>query len=183
MKASGGSLRPGTSVSDVEVGDRVCISFTFCGRCPACLSAAPVYCQAWAPLNLAGGGRSDGSSSLCRHDAPVHSHFFGQSSFSRFVTAAARATVPVPDDLPARVLAPLGCGVQTGVCAATRVLRPAPGDRVAVYGATRGAADEFISLTRTRIGTNNGKAATVKPVAQARARRARRQLWSTARTR
>ena len=41
----------------------------------------------------------------------------------------------VPDDVPAAVLAPLGCGVQTGVSAATAVLRPAPGARVAVFGA------------------------------------------------
>lgn len=42
--------------------------------------------------------------------------------------------------------------------------------------ATRGAADEFISLTCTRIGANSGKAAAVKPVAQMRVG------WGEART-
>jgi aryl-alcohol dehydrogenase len=41
----------------------------------------------------------------------------------------------VPDDSPAAVLAPLGCGVQTGVNAVQNVLRPKIGDRVAVFGA------------------------------------------------
>ena len=65
----------------------------------------------------------------------LHGHFFGQSSFSRRILAAAHSLVRVPDDVPASVLAPLGCGVQTGVSAVTSVLRPGPGARVAVFGA------------------------------------------------
>ncbi len=125
----------GSSVTDLSVGQRVVLSFTSCGRCPACLSAAPAYCQNWPVLNLVGGGRADGSSSLMCGDQPIHSHFFGQSSFSHIVVTAARAAVPVPEGIPAAILAPLGCGVQTGVCAAMDVLRPKGGDRVAVFGA------------------------------------------------
>ncbi len=125
----------GAAVTDLSLGTRVVISFTSCGRCPACVRGAPAYCRTWPVLNLVGGGRDDGSSSLRCDAHPIHSHFFGQSSFSRFVATAARAAVPVPDDLPASILAPLGCGVQTGVSAATSVLRPMPGDRVAVFGA------------------------------------------------
>ncbi len=124
----------GSAVDDVAVGQRVVISFSWCGRCPACLRGAPVYCRDWVPLNMAGGRRSDGSMTLSCCGAPMHGHFFGQSSFSRLIVTSARATVPVPDDVPASVLAPLGCGVQTGVSAVTSVLRPAPGDRVAVMG-------------------------------------------------
>ena len=125
----------GAAVTDLSLGTRVVISFTSCGRCAACVRGAPAYCRTWPVLNLVGGGRDDGSSSLRCDAHPIHSHFFGQSSFSRFVATAARAAVPVPDDLPASILAPLGCGVQTGVSAATSVLRPMPGDRVAVFGA------------------------------------------------
>lgn len=125
----------GSDVSDLAPGQRVVLSFASCGRCPACLEGAPVYCRAWPALNLFGGGRDDGTTSLSCREHSVHSHFFGQSSFSRFVATAARGAVPVPDDIPATVLAPLGCGVQTGVCAATDVLRPANGDSVAVFGA------------------------------------------------
>lgn len=125
----------GAAVREREVGERVVVSFSACGRCPACLDAMPAYCHAWPRLNLVGGGRGDGSTSLCDHGHKVHSHFFGQSSFSRRIVTAARAVVPVPDDIPAAVLAPLGCGIQTGVSAAMCVLRPRAGDRVAVFGA------------------------------------------------
>ena len=94
-----------------------------------------MYCRDWPRLNLVGGSRADGSATLRCDAGPLHGHFFGQSSFSRLVVTTARAVVKLPDDLPGSVLAPLGCGVQTGVSAATTVLRPSPGARVAVSGA------------------------------------------------
>ncbi len=125
----------GAAVTNIAAGDRVVISFSWCGSCVACLRAAPAYCSDWPRLNLVGGSRGDGSATLRCDDAPLHGHFFGQSSFSRLIVTTARAVVKVPDDIPASVLAPLGCGVQTGVGAATTVLRPRPGARVAVFGA------------------------------------------------
>ncbi len=124
----------GSAVSDFAVGDRVVISFSWCGQCSSCLGGAPVYCQHWPVLNLVGGGRLDGSSTVSHPGQALHGHFFGQSSFSRRIVAAAHSLVRVPDDIPASVLAPLGCGVQTGVSAVTSVLRPGPGARVAVFG-------------------------------------------------
>ena len=125
----------GSAVDQVAVGDRVTISFSWCGHCAACLGGTPVYCSSWPVLNMVGGSRADGSPTLSRAGESLHGHYFGQSSFSRRVLAAARSVVRVPDDVPASVLAPLGCGVQTGVSAATAVLRPQPGARVAVFGA------------------------------------------------
>jgi aryl-alcohol dehydrogenase len=139
----------GTAVSDVAVGQRVVISYTSCGKCPACLDAKPGYCALWPVLNLVGGGRDDGSSSLTCDTKAIHSHFFGQSSFSTYVATAARAVVPVPDDIPATILAPLGCGVQTGVCAATDVLKPRTGDRVAVFGAGAVGLSSLMGLALT----------------------------------
>lgn len=139
----------GAGVTDVEIGQRVVISFTSCDHCPACIDARPSYCREWPVLNLVGGGRSDGSSSLCCEGRPLHSHFFGQSSFSRHVATAARGVIPVPEDIPATILAPLGCGIQTGVCAATDVLRPANGDRVAVFGAGAVGMSALMGLALT----------------------------------
>ena len=127
-------VEAGSAVDDVAVGDRVVISYTWCGHCSACMGGAPVYCEDWPRLNLVGGSRSDGSSTVSQGGCSLHGHFFGQSSFSRRILAAARSVIRVPDDLPAQVLAPLGCGVQTGVSAVTAVLRPVPGARVAVLG-------------------------------------------------
>ena len=127
-------VQVGSSVTDVAVGDRVVISFNWCGHCSACMAGAPVYCEDWPRLNLVGGSRGDGSSTLSQCGHALHGHFFGQSSFSRRILAAARSVVRVPDDVPASVLAPLGCGIQTGVSSVTSVLRPMPGARVAVFG-------------------------------------------------
>ena len=124
----------GGAVSDLAIGDRVILSYSFCGHCDYCLAGLPVYCVAWPVLNLVGGGRPDGSCAFHRGDEAIHSHYFGQSSFSRRIVVAARAAVKAPDDIPAAVLAPLGCGVQTGVNAVQNVLRPRAGDRVAVFG-------------------------------------------------
>ena len=128
-------VEAGSSVEAVRVGQRVIVSSASCGHCPRCLDGAPVYCRDWPRLNLFGGAREDGSDTLAREDIHLHGHFFGQSAFSRHLLTKARAVVPVPEDLPAAVLAPLGCGVMTGVGAATLVLKAAPGDRVAVFGA------------------------------------------------
>ncbi len=125
----------GSGVDTVRVGQRVVVSSASCGHCPQCLSGIPVYCRDWPRLNLFGGARGDGSDTVASEGTHLHGHFFGQSAFSRHLLTKARAVVPVPDDLPAEVLAPLGCGVMTGVGSATLVLRPTPGDRVAVFGA------------------------------------------------
>ena len=125
----------GSGVDAPAVGSRVVVSSTSCGRCEACLNGAPVYCRDWPRLNLFGGDLSDGSNALACCGSPLHGRFFGQSAFARHMIVAAHACVPAPEDLPAAVLAPLGCGVQTGVGAALLVLRPSPGDRVAVFGA------------------------------------------------
>ena len=127
-------METGSAVSDMAVGDRVVISFSWCGHCSSCLRAAPVYCRSWSNLNMVDGCRADGSAPVSDAGYDLHAHFFGQSSFSRFIVTTARATVKVPDDIPAAVLAPLGCGVQTGVSSVTNVLQPSPGARVAVFG-------------------------------------------------
>jgi Zn-dependent alcohol dehydrogenase len=48
----------------------------------------------------------DGSNALTR--SGIRGHFFGQSSFSTHSLATKRNVVPVPQDLPLELLAPLG---------------------------------------------------------------------------
>ena len=112
-----------------------------------------------------GGSRADGSATLKCDDGALHGHFFGQSS-SRSVVTKARATVPVPEDVPAAVLAPLGCGVQTGVGAATEVLRPARGSQVVVFGAGAVGVSALMGLRST--GAAQVIAVDVHPARSAR---------------
>ncbi|NED84005.1 zinc-binding dehydrogenase, partial [Streptomyces sp. SID11233] len=55
-------------------------------------------------------------------------------SFSTYVNALERAVVPVPADVPLEILAPLGCGIQTGAGSVLNDLRPEAGSVLAVAG-------------------------------------------------
>jgi aryl-alcohol dehydrogenase len=126
----------GTHVGDFKRGDRVLLSFTSCGACPACAAGRPVYCQHWVPLNLLGGSRLDDSPTLSRTEGQaVHGHFFGQSSFATHALVHARSAIRAPDDIDLGVLAPLGCSVQTGVGSVLNVAKPEPGSTLVVFGA------------------------------------------------
>jgi aryl-alcohol dehydrogenase len=125
----------GDGVTSVSVGDQVVIGWPWCGQCRNCLEGYPRYCLELGPLVTAG-GRADGSTSLRRLDAaPLHSHFFGQSSFASYSICAANALVKVPDDVDVSLLGPLACGLSTGAGAILNRLRPHPGSSVVVYGA------------------------------------------------
>jgi len=125
----------GTDVTSVGPGDHVVLSFTSCGSCANCRDGHPAYCATWLPANLIGGARTDGSATISRDGEPLGSHFFGQSSFARAAIVDERSVVKVDPALPLELLAPLGCGVQTGVGAVWNVLEPRPGSTVVVAGA------------------------------------------------
>jgi aryl-alcohol dehydrogenase len=126
----------GRSVTKVKVGDRVVMSYNFCGQCPSCKAQAPSYCQQFFGSNFLG-QRSDGSTALSRKGQPVRHNFFGQSSFATHCLCNERNVVRVPDSVPDEVfvlLGPLGCGIQTGAGAIINVLKPRMGQSVAVFG-------------------------------------------------
>jgi len=126
----------GSAVTRVRPGDTVVLTFASCGACRPCRSGRPVRCEHWPALNLFGGRRLDGSATLYdAHGTPLNGHFFGQSSFAALALASERNAVPIAGGLPPELLAPLGCGVQTGAGAVLNVLRPGAGDTLAVFGA------------------------------------------------
>jgi aryl-alcohol dehydrogenase len=124
----------GSAVTKVRPGDRVLLSFTSCGRCASCRQGRPAYCDVWLPANLVGGARMDGSPTVRRDGTALGGHFFGQSSFAAHALADERSVVRVDDDAPLDHLAPLGCGIQTGFGTVWNILRPGPGQSVAVFG-------------------------------------------------
>jgi aryl-alcohol dehydrogenase len=125
----------GDGVSNVAVGDKVVIGWPWCGQCRNCLEGQPRYCLSLGQL-VAGGSRPDGTSALRRADgSPLHSHFFGQSSFATYSLCAASSLVPVAADAPIEILGPLACGIGTGAGAVLNALRPHAGSAVVVYGA------------------------------------------------
>ncbi len=125
--------RVGAGVSKVRPGDHVLMSFGSCGRCGNCASGHAAYCAEFLAYNV-GTRRPDGSYTLHSHGSPLTGCFFYQSSFATYALTHVRNVVKVDNALPLDVLAPLGCGIQTGAGAVFNCLRPAAGGSIAIFG-------------------------------------------------
>lgn len=123
--------RVGDNVKTVRPGDPVVLSYQSCGRCASCRSGRPTACKRFWEANF-GFQRLDGSNALQR--SGVRGHFFGQSSFATHTLATERNFVKVPADLPLELLAPLGCGLQTGAGTVMNSLAVPRGASIAVFG-------------------------------------------------
>lgn len=124
----------GQSVTKVQPGDHVVLTYGRCGHCANCLDGRPYYCL-HSYARSYGGGRPDGSTALHQNGQPVHSHFFAQSSFGTYALASEGNVVKVRQDAPLDILGPLGCGIQTGAGAVMNGLRPHVGTSIAIFGA------------------------------------------------
>ena len=125
----------GASVTKVSPGDHVLMTTTSCGICKNCLEGQPSYCLRFREVNMSGGYRQDGSCSHRHHGKPVFARFLGQSSFATRVLTGSANVIKVAKALPLDLIAPLGCGVQTGAGAVLSTMRPRPGSSFVVFGA------------------------------------------------
>jgi len=123
----------GPGVEGIAVGDAVLLTFSFCGVCPQCSESRPSYCEQFGGRNLPRTGQAGGTS-VELDGTELAASFFGQSSFASHVVAAARSAVVVPPGTDLSVVAPLGCGIQTGAGTVLNVLRPGPEDAFVVFG-------------------------------------------------
>jgi len=121
----------GRRVKHVRRGDHVLLSYQSCGHCRACRRGHPVACAHFDALNF-GFQREDGSNAL--QASSVRGHFFGQSSFATHALATERNIVKVSRRLPLAVLAPLGCGIQTGAGTVLNSLKVRKGESIAIFG-------------------------------------------------
>lgn len=126
----------GSAVTTVKPGDHVVMTYMSCGLCLPCETGHPAHCTHMHPLNF-GGGRLDGSASscACESHAPIHDHFFGQSSFSTYAIANERNVVKVAKEAPLELLGPLGCGIQTGAGSVLNALKVEAGSSFVAFGA------------------------------------------------
>ncbi len=123
----------GARVIKVKPGDHVALSWDCCGACPSCKSGNDPYCHHFFLHNF-NGARPDGTTTLGKGNQVIYGSFFCQSSFASFALANERNIVKVRKDVPLEILAPLGCGVQTGAGAIMNTLRPKPGASIAIFG-------------------------------------------------
>jgi Zn-dependent alcohol dehydrogenase len=133
-EAAGEVVETGAGVSGFEPGDHVVLAFVpACGSCRPCREGRPALCEPGALANANGTLLSGAIRIRDSAGDPVH-HHLGVSAFSEHVVVSERSAVKVDPDLPWEIAAVFGCAVLTGVGAAVRSARVAPGDSVAVFG-------------------------------------------------
>src|SRR5205085_11189113 len=110
------------------------MSFRSCRSCPQCTAGLVGYCESTLLLNYMG-MRMDGSTSIQRDGSPVFASFFGQSSLAAHALAYADNCVKVDPELDLTLLAPYGCGFQTGAGTVLNVIQPRADESLVVYGA------------------------------------------------
>lgn len=126
-------VETGSAVTSLSVGDHVVLSFNSCGECPSCERELSAYCYNFMDNNFSG-MRGDGSCTMEHNGGPMNANFFGQSSFATMAIANVRNTVKVNKDLPLEMLAPLGCGIQTGAGSVLNSLPVKEGNSIAIFG-------------------------------------------------
>lgn len=123
----------GEGVTEFKKGDRVGFSFAFCGHCDNCHTAHVASCEHFNDINF-GGVLRDGTSRLSQNGETL-SMFFGQSAFAEYAVVDADCAIKVEDDsIDLGIVAPLGCGVQTGAGTVLNFLKPEFGSSIVVFG-------------------------------------------------
>ncbi|OCT50242.1 Aryl-alcohol dehydrogenase [Cladophialophora carrionii] len=141
----------GSAVKGFQLGDAVLLSFNSCGHCYSCQENKPALCIHSDELNFGGDEgvyATEGST-----DFKIGGSFFGQSSFASHAVVKERSAVNlqglIDSDEDLKLLAPLGCGVQTGTGAIINTANVQAGQDVAVLG-VGGVGQSAIMAARIR---------------------------------
>jgi S-(hydroxymethyl)glutathione dehydrogenase / alcohol dehydrogenase len=123
----------GAGVTHVKRGDHVICSWNpHCGQCFYCERDLPILCELftrWQPKGML----LDGRSRLSRSGRQIH-HFSVVSSHAQYCVVPESGAIAVSKEIPFDRACLIGCGVMTGVGAATRKARVEPGASVLVIG-------------------------------------------------
>ncbi|KAJ1326189.1 aryl-alcohol dehydrogenase [Microdochium nivale] len=134
-EGSGYIVKTGSAIQGFEKGDPVLLSFSSCGDCHVCKAGKPSHCIDFFNINFI--GEPIGASAQDPKEQ-IGGRFFGQSSFARHAIVSGKSVVNVKsldlsrDDL--KLLAPLGCGLQTGSGTVIKVAQAGPDDAIAIVG-------------------------------------------------
>lgn len=119
-EAAGDVAALGDGVDDLAVGDRVVLSWNpHCGHCFYCERSQPILCRQYLG-NGPKGVHFDGKPRLRCEGTTMHTLMY-LGAFAEYCVLPAHCAVRVPKNMPYDRAALLGCGVMTGVGAATRI--------------------------------------------------------------
>jgi len=132
-EAAGVVERVGSAVDHPRPGDPVVLSWNpHCGRCFYCERDQPILCETYLRLGPEA-VQFDGEARLRLGGAPLH-HMMYIASFAEYCIVPAQSAVVVPKEIPFDRACLIGCGVMTGVGAATSVARLRDGEVALVIG-------------------------------------------------
>ncbi len=125
--------RIGRDVTSVSEGEHVVLSWVpSCGHCAWCRRDEAYLCA--SGQQAADAGRMlDGTTRLQHDDTHVH-QMSALGTFAERIVVPVQSAVRISNDVPWELAALIGCGVLTGIGAATRTASIRPGDVVAVFG-------------------------------------------------
>lgn len=124
----------GPDVTEFVPGDKVGLSFGYCGTCHNCMTSHQHACENFNAINF-GGVQADGTTRLSDADGNPLATFFGQSSFATYAVVNEGSAVKIEhDDIDLALIGPMGCGIQTGAGAVLNRIRPEFGSSIAVFG-------------------------------------------------
>ena len=125
-------IEVGEDVTDFKEGDRVGLSYGYCGKCDSCRTGKPYGCTENYRLNFSG-VQYDSTKRLHYKGREVSS-FFGQAAFATHAVVHKNNIVRAPDDVALDIIGPLGCGIQTGAGAVFNYLHPEADTSILITG-------------------------------------------------
>ncbi|GAA5919696.1 hypothetical protein JCM1841_005237 [Sporobolomyces salmonicolor] len=136
-EGSGKVLKVGSAVTRVKEGDSVLLSFAHCLDCGPCKIGYPAACEQFGAVNFgrqrnAQIGSKPGIKGAKGEE--IFGAFFGQSAFAQHAVVVETSVVKVPSDADLVMLAPLGCGLQTGAGAVLNFLKPPKESSISIIG-------------------------------------------------
>jgi S-(hydroxymethyl)glutathione dehydrogenase / alcohol dehydrogenase len=132
-EAAGTVEAVGEGVAGLTPGDPVVLSWNpHCGHCFYCEQDQPILCETYLRLGPAA-VQFDGTTRLRLAGHPVH-HLMFLGAFAEYCVVPAECAVKVPAAIPFDRACLIGCGVMTGVGAATRIARVGWGASAVVIG-------------------------------------------------
>jgi S-(hydroxymethyl)glutathione dehydrogenase/alcohol dehydrogenase len=123
----------GEGVTSVAVGDHVIPLYTpECGECKFCKSGKTNLCSKIRETQ-GKGLMPDGTTRFSQNGTPIF-HYMGCSTFSEYTVLPEISVAKINKSAPLEEVCLLGCGVTTGMGAATNAAKVKKGDTVAIFG-------------------------------------------------